>query len=188
MYAAHALQKRLQPGEARVTVVDSRPCMTYQPFLPEAAAGSIEPRPLVVPLRRLLHKLDVFTGRVTSIDHERRVAVIDPSVDEPYELRYHIVAVAPGSVARALPVPGLAEHGIGFKQVEEAIALRNQVLGQLDLAESVDDPYERRLLTFVFVGGGYAGAVRRGEVRRKQNRVDRRCEAQPVAGPHGPAP
>jgi NADH dehydrogenase len=158
MYAALVLQKKLQPGEARVTVVDPRPYMTYQPFLPEAAAGSIEPRHVVVPLRQLLHKLDVITGRVTSIDHERRVAVIDPIVDEPYELRYHVVVVAPGSVARTLPIPGLAEHGIGFKQVEEAIALRNQVLGQLDLAESVDDPYERRrLLTFLFVGGGYAG-------------------------------
>ena len=41
-------------GEATVTVVDPRPYMTYQPFLPEAAAGSIAPRNLVAPLRRPL--------------------------------------------------------------------------------------------------------------------------------------
>ena len=158
LYTGLVLQKKLHPGEARVTVIDPRPYMTYQPFLPEAAAGSVEPRHVVVPLRRVLHKLDVVTGRVTSIDHANRVVTVDPIVDKPYELRYHVIVVAPGSVARTLPIPGLAENGIGFRQVEEAIALRNQVLGQLDLAESVEDAAERRrLLTFVFVGGGYAG-------------------------------
>src|SRR3712207_3773807 len=63
-----------------------------------------------------------------------------------------------GSVARTLPIPGLAEHGIGFKNVGEAIYLRNHVLARLDAASSTDDPeVRRRALTFTFVGGGYAG-------------------------------
>jgi NADH dehydrogenase len=66
--------------------------------------------------------------------------------------------VALGSVSRVLPVPGLREHGIGFKTLAEAIALRNRALNNLEVAESLETPEEREpWLTFVFVGAGYAG-------------------------------
>ncbi|HXI31522.1 MAG TPA: PPK2 family polyphosphate kinase, partial [Vicinamibacterales bacterium] len=59
---------------------------------------------------------------------------------------------------RTLPVPGLAERGIAFKTVGEAIYLRNHVLSRLDAAATTIDPdLRRRLLTFLVVGGGYAG-------------------------------
>ncbi len=62
-------------------------------------------------------------------------------------------------------MPGLAEHAVGFKTVEEAVHLRNHVLGRLDLAEAATDPAVReRALTFVFVGGGYAGVEAVGEL------------------------
>jgi NADH dehydrogenase len=61
-------------------------------------------------------------------------------------------------VSRTLPIPGLAEHAIGFKSLPEAIALRNHVIRTLEAAETLDDPDERRRwLSYVFVGGGYAG-------------------------------
>lgn len=158
MYAALRLQKKLRHGEATVTVVDPQPNMTYQPFLPEAAAGSIEARHVVVPLRKVLKKCRVLTGEVSAVDHERRVATVAPPEGEPFELPYDVLVMAPGSVSRTLPVPGLAEVGIGFKTVGEAIHLRNHVLSRLDLASGTDDPRRRRAaLTFVFVGGGYAG-------------------------------
>jgi NADH:ubiquinone reductase (H+-translocating) len=158
MYAALRLQRKLRRNEARITVIEPQPNMTYQPFLPEAAAGSLEPRHVVVSLRRTLKRCDVVTARVTAIHHRRRVVTVTPLAGSPYEIGYDIVVVALGSVARTLPIPGLAETAIGFKQIEEAIALRNRVLEQLDTASSVtnDDP-RRRSLTFVVVGGGYAG-------------------------------
>jgi NADH dehydrogenase len=158
LYTALRLQRRLRRGEAHVVVVDPRSYMTYQPFLPEAAAGSLEPRHVVVPLRRVLRRCEVVTGRVTGLDHGRRRARVAPPEGHPYDIRYDHVVVALGSVARTLPIPGLAEVGIGFKQVEEAIALRNHVIGRLDAADSTDDPAQRRAaLTFVVVGAGYAG-------------------------------
>jgi NADH:quinone reductase (non-electrogenic) len=158
MYTAYHLQKKLRSGEADITVVDPQPNMTYQPFLPEAAAGSIEPRHVVVPLRRVLRKCRVITGKVLSVDHDRRVAIVQPTEDVPYEIAYDIVVMAAGSVSRTLPIPGLAETAIGFKNVGEAIFLRNHVLSRLDAASATDDPVRRRkALTFVFVGGGYAG-------------------------------
>jgi NADH dehydrogenase len=158
MYTALQLQKRLKRDEAHVIVVDPRSYMTYQPFLPEAAAGNVEPRHVVVPLRRVLHRCEVVTGSVTAIDPQRRVAEISLRDGERSEIPYDQLVVAPGSVARTLPIPGLAENGIGFKRVEEAIGLRNHVIDQLDFAESSRDAERRRAaLTFVFVGGGYAG-------------------------------
>jgi NADH dehydrogenase len=158
MYTAYNLRRAARKGRIRVTVVDPRSVMTYQPFLPEAAAGSVEPRHVVVPLRKTLRGCRVVTGRVTGIDHANKVAKVLPEEGPEYELAYDQVVVALGSIARTLPIPGLAEEATGFKNVEEAIALRNKVLDRLDVASSQPDPALRKAaLTFVFVGGGYAG-------------------------------
>jgi NADH:ubiquinone reductase (H+-translocating) len=165
MYTALRLQQRLRRGEAKVTLIDPRSTMTYQPFLPEAAAGSLEPRHVVVPLRRTLRHCNIITARVASIDHARHTLRVEPPESEPYDLPYDELVVAMGSISRTLPIPGLAEHGMGFKQIEEAIALRNHVLDRLDLAASVVDGKARQAaLTFVFVGGGYAGVEALGEI------------------------
>lgn len=160
MYTAQRILKNLKRGEAIVTVVDPRSYMTYQPFLPEAAAGSIAPRNIVAPLRRVIKgpNAEVVTGKVVSVDHSRRTARIEPNAGETYDLGFDQLVVAVGSVPRTLPIPGLAENGIGFKQVEEAISLRNHIIGQIDLADSIkDEALRRKALTFVFVGGGFAG-------------------------------
>ncbi|MFD3521780.1 NAD(P)/FAD-dependent oxidoreductase [Streptomyces sp. NPDC058653] len=221
MYTALRLQQKLRRGEAEVVVVSPNAYMTYQPFLPEAAAGSISPRHVVVPLRRVLPGCTIIVGEARSIDHAKRVATLvtpaseeeaatraatngtEPTASEStaskpngpesngpeptgayadhlaaerlaadrpangdladrppgsFEMTYDELVLAPGSVSRTLPVPGLADHGIGFKTVEEAIALRNHVLEQMDIASSTRDPELRdAALTYVFVGGGYAG-------------------------------
>jgi len=158
MYTALRLQKKLRRNEARITIVDPQNYMTYQPFLPETAAGSLEPRHVVVPLRKVLKQCRVLTGLVTGIDHASRTATVLPVEGPAYPVRYDVIVVAPGSVVRTLPIPGLAEQGIGFKTVGEAIYLRNHVLSRLDYAASVTDAeHRRRALTFVFIGGGYAG-------------------------------
>lgn len=158
MYTALKLQSKLGRNEASVTVVDPQPHMTYQPFLPEAAAGSVEPRHVVVPLRRVLRRCHVITASVTEIRHaDRTVTVVNPNTG-PETLEYDVLVVALGSVIRLLPIPGLAEHGISLKTVGEAIYLRNHVLAKMDAADHSNDPeLRRRLLTFTFVGGGFAG-------------------------------
>jgi NADH:ubiquinone reductase (H+-translocating) len=158
MYTALRLQRKLRGGEASVTVVDPQPHMTYQPFLPEAAGGSIEPRHVVVPLRKVLRHCHVLTGRVTAVEHARRAATVQMCDGHIEEIGYDILVMAPGSVARTLPIPGLAERGIAFKTIGEAIYLRNHVLARLDSAASTLDPVaRRRMLTFLVIGGGYAG-------------------------------
>ncbi|MEU7075496.1 NAD(P)/FAD-dependent oxidoreductase [Streptomyces narbonensis] len=167
MYTALRLQRQLRAelraGTVEIVVVTPDPYMTYQPFLPEAAAGSISPRHVVVPLRRVLDRCRILIGEVRSIDHAKRTAALSTLATEEegsggIELTYDELVLAPGSVSRTLPVPGLADHAIGFKTVEEAIGLRNHVIEQMDIASSTRDPAIRdAALTFVFVGGGYAG-------------------------------
>nr|WP_202535684.1 NAD(P)/FAD-dependent oxidoreductase [Streptomyces sp. SID4919] len=174
MYTALRLQRTLAPeikrGTAEVVVVTPDPYMTYKPFLPEAAAGSISPRHVVVPLRRVLDRCRVVVGEAHSVDHTKRTATISTlaTAEEgagTTALTYDELVLAPGSVSRTLPVPGLAEHGIGFRTVEEAIGLRNHVIEQMDIASSTRDPAIRdAALTFVFVGGGYAGVEALGEL------------------------
>jgi NADH dehydrogenase len=158
------LQQRLRPGEAELTLVDPKSYMTYQPLLAEAAAGAVDPRHVIVPLRRVLPRAQVVHGRLSALDPSGRTATVTVpapvhgQLERDLELPYDLLVLAPGAIPRTLPVPGLAEHGIGFHSVEEAVSLRNHVLAQLDLAASTRDPALREAaLTFVFVGGGYAG-------------------------------
>jgi len=158
LYTSLTLLKRLRQGEAQVTVIDPRSYMTYQPFLPEASAGSLSARDVVVPLRRVLKGAEIINAHVTAVDHSRRCVAVQPLEGPGFEVPYDVVVVALGSIARTLPIPGLAETGVGFKTVEEAIYLRNHVLHCLDVAASTKDAARRRCaLTFVFIGGGYAG-------------------------------
>ncbi|QEV18903.1 NAD(P)/FAD-dependent oxidoreductase [Streptomyces alboniger] len=174
MYTALRLQRKLKSelkrGETEIVVITPEPYMTYQPFLPEAAAGNISPRHVVVPLRRVLDQCRVVIGEVESIAHAKRTATFTTLATEeegtgPVDIVYDELVLAPGSISRTLPVPGLAEYAIGFKTVEEAIGLRNHVIEQMDIASSTRDPAIRdAALTFVFVGGGYAGVEALGEL------------------------
>ena len=158
LYAARRLERRLPRYSARIIVVSDVNFLLYSPLLPGAAAGSLEPRHVVVPIREELEWADLRVGRVTGADpgvNELYVRTLDQR-DET--IRYDQLLVALGSVSRVLPIPGLAEHALGFKTLADAIALRNRALINLEIAESLpDDESRREYLTFLFVGAGYAG-------------------------------
>lgn len=165
-YTALKLEKHLRRGEAEVVMVDPLPYMTYQPFLPEVAAGSIEPRHSVVSHRRHLKRTTVITAKVTGIDHASKTATITPEVGEPYELDYDHVVVTAGSVSRTFPIPGVADNAIGMKSIEEAVAVRDRLIDNFHRAALLPAGPERdRLLTVVVVGGGFAGIETFAELR-----------------------
>jgi NADH dehydrogenase len=143
------------------TVVSLDNSMIYTPLLPEAASGTLEPRHVVVPLREMCPHAELVLGRVTGHDRAAKTVAVE-SLAGPLEIRYERLVVALGATTRTLPVPGLAEHGVGFKDLADAVALRNRVLLQLERATiHPDDPSE---LGFVFVGAGYAGVEALGEL------------------------
>ncbi|MEJ1090959.1 NAD(P)/FAD-dependent oxidoreductase [Microbacterium istanbulense] len=165
-YTAWKLEKHLRKGEADVTLVDPLPYMTYQPFLPEVAAGSIEARHAVVAHRRHLDRTHIITAKVTGIDHANKVATITPPTGEPYELAYDHIVVTAGAVSRTFPIPGIADNAIGLKTIEEAVAVRDKLMSNFDKAAGMPAGPERdRLLTVVVVGGGFAGIEAFAELR-----------------------
>jgi NADH dehydrogenase len=151
-------------GRAGATVVSRENFMLYTPLLPEAAAGTLEPRHVVVPLRVMCPHAELLLGTATVLDQEARTLAVTTVAGEQ-TIAYDRLVIAAGAVARTLPIPGLAEHGLGFKDLAGAIGLRNHVLQQLDTAAAEPEPERiRRHLTFVFVGAGYAGVEALGEL------------------------
>jgi NADH dehydrogenase len=142
-------------GKAGATIVSPENFMLYTPMLPEAASGTLEPRHVVVPLRLMCPHADLLLGHATAVDEEARLVHV-VTEDGELDVRYEHLVVALGAIPRALPIPGLSEHGLGFKSLADAIYLRNHVLRELEAAAASPDEAERHL-TFVFIGAGYAG-------------------------------
>jgi NADH dehydrogenase len=166
-YTAWKLEKLLRRGEAEVTLVDPLPYMTYQPFLPEVAAGSIEPRHAVVSHRQHLTKTKLISGRMLKVNHKLKKATIDVEGTKNLVIEYDQIVMTAGAVTRTFPIKGIAEEAIGMKTIEEAVEVRNRLVGNFDRASSLpkNDKNRKRLLTTIVVGGGFAGIEAFAELR-----------------------
>jgi NADH dehydrogenase len=139
------------------TIVNPENFMLFASMLPEAASGTLEPRHVVVPLRLMCPHADLVLGRAVAHDPERQRVQVETE-EGLVNLTYRNLVVALGAIPRVLPIPGLADHAFGFKDLADAIALRNHVLRRLEAAAAAPtEMHRRRELTFVFVGAGYAG-------------------------------
>src|SRR5919199_1425452 len=124
------------------TIVSPENFMLFASMLPEAASGTLEPR-------------HVLGHAITHDPNRQRVQV--ETEDGLVNLTYHKLVIALGAVPRTLPIPGLAEYAMGFKDLADAIALRNHVLRRLEAAAAApNDAHPPRELTFVFIGAGHA--------------------------------
>lgn len=165
-YTAFKLGKLLRKGEAEVVVIDPLPYMTYQPFLPEVAAGSIEARHAIIPLRRHLPKARIITARVTGVDHANKSVTVTPEDQSSFELSYDHIVITAGAVSKTFPIPGVADVAIGMKTIEEAVAVRDKVIDNMHVAADMPPGAARdKLLTVVVVGGGFAGIEVYAELR-----------------------
>ncbi len=144
-------------GSRGATIVSPENFVLYTPLLPEAAAGTLEPRHVVVPLRQMCPHAELLLGAATGLDEEARAVTVH-AAEEVYEVEYDQLVVALGAVPRMLPIPGLGDHAVGFNNLADAIHLRNHVLRELEAADAETNPSRRSPhLTYVFVGAGYAG-------------------------------
>ena len=157
-YTALGLERELH-GQARTTLVDIRSHMVYQPFLAEVASGSIEPRHIQVPFHQHLRKTEIVCARVMGISSAEKIVHLENMDGDKWDLPYDILVVTLGGVVKTFPTPGIAEHAIGLKSVEEAVHIRNKIITNFNRVSSMypDNPNRKRLLTFVVVGGGFSG-------------------------------
>ncbi|HEV7616064.1 MAG TPA: NAD(P)/FAD-dependent oxidoreductase [Solirubrobacterales bacterium] len=181
--AARELEKVMPRQSARLVLVNETNFALYTPFLPEAAAGTLEPRHVVTPLRDILKRTYLRLGSIVGHDPAAKTVQLRQKYGEVETLPYDQLLLSLGSVSRTLPIPGLAEHAIGFKGLADAIWLRNHVVETLEQANATEDPARRdKLLTYVFVGGGYAGLEALAEL---QDFAADAIESYPRARLHG---
>ena len=156
-HAVRQLRRRLPQG-AELTLVSATDYLLYTPLLPAVATGVLSPRSVAVPLAQSLAGAELMLRTALSVDVDRRQVEVQDAAGQREQLSYDRLVLAPGSVTRQMPVPGLAERGYGLKTLPQALALRDHVFQQLDLADAERDAARRRARsTFVVVGAGYAG-------------------------------
>lgn len=156
-YAAKTLCRKL-PDQAEVVVLNPRDYFLYLPLLPEVSGGVLDPRRITVSIPGTLPRVRLVLGSAETLDvAAHSVGYVDPE-GRPSTLDYDQLLLTTGSVNKLLPIPGVAQHAHGFRDIAEALYLRDHITLQLELADSTDDPAERDArLTFVVVGAGYTG-------------------------------
>lgn len=166
-WCAQRLERNARRHGLEVALIDRRNFLLFYPLLAEACAGELEPRHVVAPLRNLIPKTDFRLGDVIGVDPQKREVVYRvPEINEERSLTYDHLVVAVGSVS-LMPksVEGLRERGRELKNLADSVALRDQAVRMLEIADGVTDPEKRReLLSFAVVGGSYTGVEVAGEL------------------------
>jgi NADH dehydrogenase len=159
-YVALELERLLAGrDDVEVTLVTRENFLLFTPMLHEVAAGDLEPSTIINPLRKLLRRVATFVGDVERIDlRTRHVRVAHGFDGHTHELPYDQLVLALGSVTNSFGLPGVAEHAVTMKSIDDALRLRNRVISHVEEASSECAAGARQpLLTFVVAGGGFAG-------------------------------
>ena len=169
-HALRRLERLLPADQAALTVIAPKDYMLYSPLLPEVATGILDPRDIAVSLRQTLHRTRPLLGYVTAVDFAARTVIVWGKDDYTHIQPWDRLVLAPGSVTRQYDIPGVAEHARGLKTLEEATFLRNHLLAQLDLADTLPDTpaghaERQEMLTVVAVGAGYTGTELVGQMQ-----------------------
>jgi len=166
MYTARALKRRLGRS-AEIELINAENYFVFQPLLPEVGAGSIMPAHAVSPLRFLLKGVQVRKAVVDSVDFERKVVIVFQGIQRrPTEVPYDQLVIALGQGTDFSRMPGLEEHALKMKTLEDARRLREHVIEQLEHAQVTALPDTKRgALTFTVVGGGFSGVETVGEMK-----------------------
>ncbi len=181
MFAAREIRKRL--GDAvEVELINDENYFVFQPLLPEVAAGSIAAPHAVSPLRFLLRKTFVRKARIDHVDFERRIVTVFQGVQRrPTEVPYDHLVVAMGQKVDLSRTPGLTDHALTMKTLEDARRLRAHVIEKLEHAEITQLPeVKKEALTFCVVGAGFSGVETVGEMKEL---IDRSLKYYPNISP-----
>ncbi len=163
---ARRLERRLRPDEADVTIVSRDNFTLFTPMLPEVSSGGIETRHIVTPVRAQLRHTTFVLGEIVRIDLDlREVDAQHPITGDVAKLQYDQLVLALGSVTSTFGIPGVTEHTLPLKTIEDAETLRNRIIAALEqVVVTKPGPERDRLLTFSVVGGGYTGCEVAGEL------------------------
>jgi NADH dehydrogenase len=168
VYTALYLEKHLSGDKSvEVVLISDENFMLFTPMLAEVPSSAIEAKHIVSPLRAFFRKVKVQNREVYSIDLNRRalVAAHCPACEQE-ELGFDYLVLALGSRPNSHGVPGVADHALPMKSLNDAMVLRNHVIDVFEHADlQPDSLVRRRLLTFVVAGAGFAGVETIAELK-----------------------
>jgi NADH dehydrogenase len=168
MYAALALEKTLaRDADVEITLVNRENFFLFTPMLHEVAASDLDLTNIVSPVRKLLKRVRFFAGDVESIDLNRKTVTLSHGTPgrHDHEMPYDYLVLGLGSVTNLSKPEGLAGRVLTMKSLGDAIALRNRIIARLEEADTeCAGALRQPLMTFVVVGGGFAGVETIGAV------------------------
>ena len=148
--------RRLADLPVDVTIIDQRNHHVFQPLLYQVATAGLSPADIALPVRGIFQddeNIDFRWATVESIDFDRQLVLVDTGPALPYDY----LVVAAGSQTRWFGIPGVEEHALPMKTLEDATALRAHVLAEFERAAADPQEVDEGALTFVIVGGGPTG-------------------------------
>jgi NADH:quinone reductase (non-electrogenic) len=161
IYTARHLEKALgRRDDFEIVLINKENYFVFQPMLAEVVSGSIGILDTVSPIRRMLPRTDLHVRDIESIDTASQIITTTPGFSpHPHVIHYDHLVVALGNVTDFRGLPGLPEHALPFKNLSDALYIRNHVIHVLEEAaiEHRDVELRKQLLTFVVAGGGFSG-------------------------------
>jgi len=161
IYTALHLEKALgRRDDFEIVLINKENYFVFQPMLAEVVSGSVGMLDTISPIRRMLKRTDLHVREVEAIDVKNQTVTTTPGFRPSASvIQYDHLVLALGNVTDFRGLRGLPEHAIPFKNLSDALYIRNHVIHALEEAaiEHEDEQLRRQLLTFVVAGGGFSG-------------------------------
>lgn len=161
VYTALHLEELLgRRDDFEITLVNKENYFVFQPMLAEVVSSSVGLTDIVSPIRRLLKKTNLNVREIQEIDLKNKTVSLSQGFrPHPHILQYDHLVLALGNVTDFRGLRGLPEHALPFKNLGDALHIRNHVIRTLEEAaiEKDDMELKKQLLTFVVAGGGFSG-------------------------------
>ena len=161
VYTALHLEKLLgRRDDFEITLVNKENYFVFQPMLAEVVSGNVGLTDIVSPIRRLLKKTDLHVREIESVDLKNKTVSLSQGFrPHSHVIEYDHLVLALGNVTDFRGLRGLPEHALPFKNLGDALHIRNHVIRTLEEAAIAhhDAEFRKQLLTFVVAGGGFSG-------------------------------
>ena len=155
-------------SNVRISLVSQDNYFLYTPMLPQVSSGLIRPNDITIPIRKICKQAEFYQAEISSIDLEQKLVTITRTFDgKVHALDYDYLIIALGSNTNFLENKNIEEHAFVIKTVEDAIAINSQTINMLESAAQTSNvDFKKKLMTFVVVGGGFAGVETMGEINQ----------------------
>lgn len=153
-------------SEVEIIMISEDNFLLFTPMLPQVASGIIETRHIVMPIRAICKKTKFYEGRIKNVDpFGKLVTLWGTGEKRGVSIYYDYLVVALGSETNFFGMADVEKNAYTMKTLNDAVVLRNRVVDMLEQADNETDTILRdSLLTFVIVGGGFAGIETAGEL------------------------